>query len=354
MEPFIPLADPQITHAEIANVSDALSRNELSWRGDYVGRFEGALAKYLGSPTLTTSSGMGALMVALHSLGIRHGDEVIVPALTFPGVASAVLAVGATPVLCDISSQTWGLTIETVERAVTRKTAAIIQVHSYGLLAEDCSGLDVPVIEDACEAFGMVWPRVSSEYTVFSFYANKVITTGEGGAICGGDLSKAFAWRNGGFDEKYCCKVPGLNYRMGNLQAAVGLGQMDRVRELVGARLDNAKRYAQELPGKGRWLFCAQVPDPAAAEVALAIHNIESRRVFIPLHIQPAFWQRGPFPVAEWVWTNHIALPTGPHLTDDGFRRICRIIKGLAKGTRDGDHELCGAAGSGQQLAAPG
>src|SRR5260221_435510 len=171
---------------------------------------------------MATSSGHGALHIALLSIGIGPGDEVIVPDLTFGATASVVAAVGAKPVFVDVSPHTWGLDRELVKEKMTRKTRAIIPVHLYGEDAGDFRDLGV-VIEDACESLGFVPMR--GLMTCYSFYGNKIITTGEGGMVCG-YLGSAREWRNGGFGKDYLCQCPGLNYRMRNLQPAVGLAQL--------------------------------------------------------------------------------------------------------------------------------
>jgi len=338
---MIRLADPVLGESSYINCFNALINNELSWRGKYVEQFEALLSDFLGVDTLSTSSGMGALLVALHAAGIGPGDRVIVPDLTFPGTASAVMAVGAQPVLVDVSWETLGLDRKAVAQAMSQDIRAIIPVHLYGMDSGDFSEFGVPVIEDACQAFGMVKPRCQP-YTVYSFYANKVITTGEGGAVCG-DLTKLAPWRNGGFDAEYSCVVPGLNYRMGNLQAAIGVSQMEQIDSLLLARLHNAKYYEQALGGKGQWLFCPQVPDPQTAVKRLADFGIESRPIFKPLHLQPAFRQSGEFPVAEAIWRTHISIPTGPHISESERSRVAAAIWGI----RNGNHELQRVANSG-------
>jgi len=273
---------------------------------------------------MATSSGTAALHLALLSLGIRAGDEVIVPDLTFGATASVVLAVGATPVFVDVSPVTWGLDFEAVRERITWKTRAIIPVHLYGEDAGDFSVLGVPVIEDACESLGFVPMR--GRMTCYSFYGNKVMTTGEGGMICG-DFGNAREWRNGGFDKEYWCRFPGLNYRMTNMQAAVGLAQLERFDDLMAVRKRNLAIYNKRLKGKGKWLFVAEVDNPPRVAMMLKSNGVDSRPVFPPLHRSPAFrsYATGQvFPASEAIYSRGIALPTDATVEQTNF--ICDLL----------------------------
>lgn len=315
MRPYsLRLADIDLSGNERAYVNDALDRGELTYRGAYVKRLEADFSRWVGLPSMTCSSGTAALHLALLSLGIGPGDEVILPDLTFGTTCSVIKAVGATPVLVDVSHETWGLDPEGVARVMTHRTKAIMPVHLLGLDAGDFSRFGVPVIEDACQALGMVKPR--GELTAYSLYANKVLTTGEGGMLCG-KLGNARSWRDGGFDAQYRHDLAGLNYRMTNLSAAIGCAQLERVDSLLSARLRNASLYASKLKGRGRWLF--------AAEGIVRPEGVETRPMFYPLHLQPAFRQSGSFPVAESIWRNHTLIPTGPHIdAEEVVRRLWR------------------------------
>lgn len=304
MQPYsLKLAEIDLSGNERAYVLDALDRGELTYRGTYVKRFEADFRRWVGLPSMTCSSGTAALHLALLSLGIGPGDEVIVPDLTFGTTCSVVKAVGATPVLVDVSRETWGLDRALVADCITHRTKAIIPVNLLGLDAGDFSGFGVPVIEDACQSLGMVKPK--GDLVAYSLYANKVLTTGEGGMLCG-RLGNAKAWRDGGFDAQYCHVLAGLNYRMTNLQAAIGCAQLERIDSLLSARARNASVYDSSLKGKGRWLF--------AVQGNARPQGVETRPMFMPLHLQPAYRSTGNFPVAEWIWRNHYLIPTGPHV----------------------------------------
>lgn len=319
------LSEPDLSGNELAYVTDAIKTGWLTHHGSYEERFERDFSRIVGRAALATSSGTGALHVALLSLGIGPGDEVIVPALSFGATASVVLAVGAKPVFVDVDSRGC-LDPGKIPPVVSQRTKAIIPVHLYG---EACdmekiryfaNAYDLKIIEDSCEALGLVKP--TGDLTCYSFYANKIITTGEGGMICG-DLGRAREWRDGGFDLRYYHEIPGLNYRMTNLQAALGCAQLERLPELLAKRLDVVGRYQRELNGFGKWLFCAEVPDPKVK------FPFETRPLFYPLPLCPAYEQAGEFPNAVLLWQTHICLPTGPHVTEEQQKEVIDVIHGL-------------------------
>lgn len=292
-------------------VKQAIDTGWISHRGDFESRFESELTDFFNAPALVTSSGTGALHLALLRFRIGKGDEVIVPNLTFGATASVVLAVGAKPVFVDVKKNAC-IDEALIRQKITERTKAIIPVHLYGeacdmeeinLIAKEHN---LKVIEDSCEAFGIVKP--TGDLACFSFYANKIITTGEGGCLVG-DLGDAEEWRNGGFDKNYINTLPGLNYRMTNLQAAIGCAQLERVDEILSQKLQAAEYYKKHLDGFGKWLFCVKTPNKEVLAEHLKKHKVETRPVFYPLHKSPAFKCRGSFPVSEWIHENHICVP---------------------------------------------
>jgi perosamine synthetase len=319
---------PVLDGNEVAYVTDAVKTGWLTHHGSYEHKFEALFARIIGRPSLATSSGTGALHLALLASGIGRDDEVIVPALTFAATASVVLAVGAKPVLVDVD-RIGCIDPEEIEDKITHRTRAIMPVHLYGNpcdmpsisgIAKECG---LRVIEDSCEALGLV--PSTADITCYSFYANKIITTGEGGMICG-EFGKAEEWRNGGFDSDYYHELPGLNYRMTNLQAALGLAQLERIDELLLRRLKVVSYYRGNLKGFGRWLFCYQTPEPKKLAQYLKDCDVETRPIFYPLHLLPPFRQPGDYPNAEWVWKNHLCLPTGPHLKEEEQINVLDLI----------------------------
>ena len=325
---MIPLAKPDLSGNEKRYLIECVDTGFVTHHGRFEREFEDAFSRKFGKPSIATSSGTGALHLALLSLGIGHGDEVIVPDLTFGATASVVLAVGARPVIVDIDPETFGLDKRLVLKSLTRKTRAIIPVHLYGCDAGDFTQFGIPVIEDACESLGMV--PIRGRMACFSFYGNKALTTGEGGMLCG-DYGNAREWRDGGFDADYRNTIPGLNMRMPNMSAAVGLAQLERFDTLLSDRLRNAGLYARNLPGRGRWLFVTESNDPVGLQRHLKENDVDSRPVFTPLHRSPAFRQyaKGNYRGADKVWQSGLCLPTGPHVSPQQVQTITGLVHGF-------------------------
>lgn len=328
---MIPLASPDLSGNERKYLLEAFDSGYLTHQGAFEDRFENEFGRWIGRPALTTSSGTAALHLALLSLGVGAGDEVLVPCLTFGATASVVIQCGAKPVLVDVDPETFGINWAHARKQVNRRTRAVIAVHLYG---EDCrvEDIGVPVIEDACEALGMVPPK--GHCSAYSFYGNKPLTTGEGGMLIG-NLGNAREYRDGGFTSDYDMTVAGLNYRMTNLQAAVGVAQLERIDELVAKRLQNAENYRLALKGKGRWLFVAECPNPVALAQHLKKNGVDTRSVFRPLHMTKAFRQDGKFKHSEQIWASGLCLPTGPHLEKDQQEKVIELVSSQLRSTAD-------------------
>lgn len=261
----IPVANPSLDGNERAYVLDCLESGWISSQGGYLRKFEAALAEFLGvEHALAVSNGTVALHLALVTLGIGPGDEVIVPDLTFAASASAVVHAGATPVLVDVERTSWTLDLDKAASAIGPRTRAIMPVHLYGQPADmdgvkalaDRHGL--LVIEDAAEALGSTWKgrRVGSigDASTFSFFANKIVTTGEGGMVVFADSAKAERarrLRDHGMNpaKRYWHDEIGFNYRMTNMQAAIGVAQMERIESFIQGKLALAERYREGCPG---------------------------------------------------------------------------------------------------------
>lgn len=314
-----PVAKPDLTQHELRHLYKAVDSGYLTHRGEYEGKFERLFSKTVSRQAMATSSGTGALHIALLSLGIGRGDEVIVPDLTFGATASVVVNVGARPVLVDGVPMNW----EKVKRAITARTKAIIPVHIYG---ERChfEDIGIPIIEDSCEALGYVEP--TGTMAAYSFYGNKVITSGEGGMLVGyNERSKSF--RDGGFTDTYDMVCCGLNYRMTNMQAAIGYAQLERLDDILKARNIALGVYNDMLDGFGKWLFVAKTKNPASLAAHLKKHDIESRPVFMPLHLTKAFQNGGSFPESVKFWKTGLCLPTGTHVTKDRANFIAKKVQ---------------------------
>jgi perosamine synthetase len=361
----IPLSAPDITEAEIEAVTQVLRTPRLSL-GPELAAFEGALAAYHAVPhAVAVSSGTAGLHLALLTLGIGEGDEVIVPSFAFIAVANAVLQVRATPVFAEIDAAALNLDPAAVERAITPRTRALLVVHTFGVPA-DMDALkaiarrhSLVIIEDACEAIGAQLGNPArragslGDLGVLGFYPNKQITTGEGGAVLAHDSSNAArlrSLRNQGRGPHRQVLVDGVegrsgadwldhaehgyNYRLSDLACALGRVQLSRIAEILELRRAAAERYnallAQiaipglelpplALPGCTLSWFVYVVRLPAGANrdrvrAALAARGIATGRYFAPIHLQPA-WRAHPsaaganLPITESIARRTLALP---------------------------------------------
>ncbi len=256
---LIPVSEPNISDKELQYITDAVKSSWISSNGKYLDAFEKKFAEYIGVKyAVAVSNGTVALHLALLALGIGPGDEVIVPNLTYIATANAVKYVGASPAFADSDINTWNISIESIKRLITRRTKAIIPVHLYGNpcdmdgILELANEQNLFVIEDAAEAIGSKYNKkhVGSfgHISTFSLYGNKTITTGEGGVVVTNDVElydKLKLLKGQGMNPKkrYWFDVIGYNYRMTNMQAAIGCAQLERVNELVDKKIKNAKIY---------------------------------------------------------------------------------------------------------------
>ena len=362
---FIPVYTPALDGREEQYVLDAVRSGWISSLGQYVTRFEDQFARFCGvEHAVSVSNGTVALHLALHALGIGPGDEVIVPSLTFVASANAVHYTGATPIFADVDPETWCIDVDDAARLVTAHTKAIMPVHLYGHPADmpavnalaDSHGL--LVIEDAAEAHGAVVDgrtvggigRIGS----FSFYANKIITTGEGGMLTTDDdelAARCRMLRDHAMppQKRYWHEEVGFNYRMTNLQAAVGVAQMERIDTFIRRKRHIAELYAAhlcELPGVQLpverpgcanvfWMYSILVEPPYALSrdeliVALRKHGIDSRPFFHPLDTLPPYRTGSVRPVAQHLSQCGINLPSAPSLRDEQVAYVAATIRKLA------------------------
>ena len=364
---MIPVFEPVITEADVQAVMETLRRGEISGSfGTTINSFERAFADYLGVPhAVAVSSGTAALHVAVRAAGIQPGDEVLVSSSTNIATALAVVHNGAIPVPVDSEPDTWNLDLDVIESLITPKTRAILPVHLFGtpvdmdalMTIADRHGLIV--IEDVAEALGTrVRGRLAGTFgklSCFSFYANKVITTGEGGMVVTSDADIAERLRllrNLGFTTpRFKHDELGFNYRMTGLQAALGLSQLGRINEIVETKRSIARHYHQALAGINAlklsvepewalcvpWMFSSEVrPDASVTrdELMLRLHarGIDTRTFFCPMNQQPALQRvRGfvarPCPVADQLWQRGLYLPSSLSLTPAQICEIGRTIK---------------------------
>ncbi|MCX5701654.1 MAG: DegT/DnrJ/EryC1/StrS family aminotransferase, partial [Candidatus Omnitrophica bacterium] len=349
---------------ELKYVSECVRSNWISSAGGFIEKFEKAFkiccpARY----ALACSSGTAALHLALAALGIKNQDEVIVPTFTMIATANAVTYLGAKPVFVDADRVTWNIDTAKIEAKITKRTKAIIAVHTYGLPADMDKIMSIAkkhnlfVIEDAAEAHGAEYKgrRVGNigDVSCFSFYANKIITTGEGGMVTTNNkeiAKRVKILRDHAFSEErhFWHKYLGYNYRMTNLQAAIGLAQVERFKSLVGARIRNARHYnflLKDVKGirfppraKGLknvyWMYAILIEDnfgltSDALRAYLAQKGIETRTFFIPIHLQPTYPKSNneKFPVALELCRKGIYLPSAATLTRKDIEYVVRCIK---------------------------
>lgn len=363
----LPVMEPVLEGREFKYVADCLSTNWISSQGKYVELFEEAFRGYLPvKHALSVTNGTAALHLALAALGVGAGDEVIVPDLTFVSPASMALLCGATPVFVDVDPITWTIDPDLIEARITSKTRAIIPVHLYGHPCDMDPILDLAkkyklfLIEDCAEALGAEYKgrKVGSlgDVGTFSFFANKVITTGEGGMVTTNNpeiFEKMKLLRDHGMtrDKRYWHHVAGFNYRLTNLQAAIGLAQMERIETFLAYREQVVARYNEHLrkiPGITLppcakdvknifWLYSVLI-DKAVCGIdrdglmkRLPAYGIDSRPFFFPLHQQPPFSGEAnrPFPVSDRLAKNGLSLPTSNNINLADIDNVCNAIDSI-------------------------
>ncbi len=365
---MIPVNTPVLGQREKELLARCIDDGWVSSEGPFVTRFEAAVAETVGRRHgVAMSSGSGALDVAVAVLGLEPGDEVILPAFTIISCASAVVRAGAVPVLVDADPVTWNMDVSTIEEKITARTRAIMAVHIYGLPVDMDPVLalaaehGLKVIEDAAEMLGQTYKGKAcggfGGLSVMSFYPNKQVTTGEGGMVLTDDAAlaeRARLYRNLCFEpgRRFVHHHLGWNYRMTNLQAAVGLAQMERLAETVRKKRATGRRYAETLatlpaiqlpPAKTDyaeniyWVFGLVLDDdhPLDAEAAmdiLKVRGIGTRPFFWPMHRQPVFQRMGlfagqSFPVAERLARRGFYLPSGLALTLEQIDTVCGVVR---------------------------
>jgi perosamine synthetase len=361
--PFIPVCEPLLGDSVSKNVSACVEKNWISSSGPFVESFEEGFAELIHcTHCVATSSGTAALHLLLAACGVEPGDEVIIPTFTMVAVISSVVHLGATPVLVDVKQGTWNADTAEILAKVTEKTKAIIVVHTYGSpinVGEILRNVDtdkIAVLEDAAEAHGARYngkPAGSLAYgAAFSFYANKLISTGEGGAITTNSDALAQTcriMRDHAFTKgrHFWHRYRGFNYRMTNLQAAVGVSQLEDFEFLLRRKRRNARVYSSLLRDSPISLPC-QEPNTLSSfwmyfvrttthcpisrdelRHRLANKGIETRTAFVPLHLQPAYRQyarSGTFPHAEDIARTGLYLPSSPSLTEAELEYISQSL----------------------------
>jgi perosamine synthetase len=365
---MINVAEPAIGKEELKNVIKCIKSGWISSKGNFIEEFEKKFSRYCNCKYgIATNNGTAALHLALKALDIGIGDEVIVPTLTYVATVNAVLYCNAKPVLVDSEPFTWNIDPEKIEENITKKTKCILVVHLYGHpcdmdpILEIARKHDLYVIEDAAEAHGAKYKGkiVGSfgDVACFSFYGNKIITTGEGGmCVTNNDelAEKMRILRNHGMDpiRRYWHRYIGFNYRMTNIQAAIGVAQLKKLNKLINLRRRNARIYSTflkningvTLPPEAKWaknvywmysILIEKEFGMRRDEVIKKLYakNIETRPFFYPIHTMPPYINlaKKRFPVAEKISEKGINLPSSSMLKKQTIRYICEEIAKLQK-----------------------
>ena len=372
---FIPVCEPMLAGNELKYVTEAVSTGWISSSGKYVTEFENQFAEYCGCKYgIAVCNGTIALHLALIGLGIGKGDEVIVPTFTMIASAFAVCYTGAKPVFVDADKDTWNIDVKKIEEKITSKTKAIMPVHIFGKMCDMdaihtlAKKYNLYVLEDAAEAHGASYHGVkagaSSDIAAFSFFANKNITTGEGGMVVTNNkefYDRARYFKNVCFPldgpRNYQHEDIGYNYRMSNVVAAIGLAQVEKADDYKEMRIRNHqlyKKYLSDVPG----ILFQSEPDKDCIDVCwmntividpakyghhkdeliahLKENEIDTRLLFTGMHKQKAMMDygcdcSGEYPVCEWLTENGFYLPSSSSLTEEQIKFICGIISNFAK-----------------------
>lgn len=368
---FISLARPVLKGNEAKYVQECLKTGWISSQGKFVRKFEKSFARYCKVKYgVANSNGTVALHLALLALGIKAGDEVIVPDLTFVSPANAAIYVGARPVFVDVDKETWNIDTAKIEKAITSKTKAIIAVHLYGRPCQMRPILKLAkkhnlfIVEDCAEAHGAQYhgKKVGSfgDISCFSFYGNKIITTGEGGMCLTNDKKLAEKMRlflNQSMDpkKKYWHNQIGFNYRLTSIQAAIGLAQLEKINWLLRKRTKIADLYDhffKDVPGitvaKPEpntklvcWMYSILV-DPRISGISrdqlmarLKKNNIETRPLFYPLHQMPPYKKyvkKGQtFKATEYLSARGLNLPSSSDLTREEISYVASSVIKMVK-----------------------
>lgn len=367
LQNIIPVSEPLIGDNVLPLIRECLDTGWLSSDGRFVREFERKWSSYCGTKYgVAVSSGTAALQISVASLKFERGSEIIIPSWTIISCAIAVLEAGCVPVLVDCDPETWCMNLDQVESKVSPKTRAVMPVHMFGhpvdmrRLAAVAKKHDLFIIEDAAEAHGaeVSGCRVGGlgDLGCFSFYANKIVTTGEGGMVVTNNLEladKLRSLRNLCFrsDRRFFHTEIGHNYRLTNLQAAIGVAQIDRIDAHIEKKRWIAACYRERLKSLNQialpverewaknvyWMFGLVLHSEVsfdAAEFArrLRERGVDTRPFFLGMHEQPVFramglFEREPYPVSEILARRGLYIPSGLTLTESQIDRVCDAIK---------------------------
>ena len=355
----VPVAAPELTEDDYSAVFEALRGGQISGSSPLLNEVELKLESLVGSPSLLVSNGSVALMLALRALKIGHGDEVVVPTFTYAATASSVVNVGAEPVFVDSNPADWNLDVDDFSRAITPKTRAVILVDVYGItrdwspIVDLARSLGIAIVHDCAESLGATYngrpTGQLADVRTYSFFANKLITSGEGGAVATDDpvlFHRMKSYRGQGMSPtfRYWFEEPGYNFRLSSIQAALLSGQLERFgmilerRKQLFDRYDDATAHFGERPKADSitefapWMYTIKLEDLKPTELAehLAGLGVETRPAFYPLHEMPAFKKfarNNHFPVAEEISRKSVSLPTHSNMTPDDLAIVLSAIR---------------------------
>jgi perosamine synthetase len=359
VKPKIPVAEPEIGEEELKNVTEAVKSGWVSSKGPFVEEFEKSFSRYIRvKHGVATSNGTAALHLALSALGIGRGDKVLVPSLTFVAVANAVTYTGAEPIFIDSHPEYWCMNPSKIKKKIDGQTKAVIVVHLYGHPCDmdeimcTAENHKLHLIEDCAEAHGAEYKgrKVGSFGIVscFSFYGNKIITTGEGGTCLTNNeelAEKMRILRDHGMNpnKKYWHEVIGFNYRMTNIQAALGVAQLKKIDRLINQKRKIAHKYnkllqnlsavnlAPEMPWAKNvyWLYSVLVKKTLRNRVIehLEKRGIEARPFFYPLHTMPPYRHNLILSVAQELSAKGLNLPSGPRLSEEQVEEVVESLR---------------------------
>ncbi len=359
----IPYYEPCLGDEELAQLTEVIRANWIS-EGAKTRAFESKIAELAGTKyCLAVSNCTAALVVGMKALGIGPGDEVIAPDFTFIASVNSIRLAGATPVLVDIDPRTFTIDPEAAQQAITPRTKAILAVHLYGQaadlhrLSDIAKNHGLALIEDAAQGLAVKFDGrpvgAFGDVSCFSFFADKSITLGEGGAICTSSdalVDELLMLKNDGRTERgtYLHPRVGFNLRITELQAAVGLAQLGKLEKIVEHKRRNLMLYRDlladvpgvELPYIDPRCFIVphrvniMVDDPEAVSAHLGRAGIGCRRFFLPIHRQPCYGWPGSYPHSDRAFERGLSLPSAPSLTEDQIRYICDQVERFMGGYR--------------------
>lgn len=355
---MIPVYIPSLGGNEAKYVADAVQSGWISSLGAYVDRFEQAIKAVTGAKhAIAVSNGSVALHLALHCLDVGPGDEVIVPTFTYIASVNAIALAGAKPVFVDVQPDDWLIDPASAEQAITAKTKAIMPVDLYSAVSNPAvialaRSRGIAVVQDCAEVFGTTidgrHAGMEADVATFSFFGNKTVTTGEGGAVISNDDALAARMRKvkgqgQSATRRYWHDEIGFNYRMTNIAAAIGVAQVERLDEILARKSAIAALYRHEMANCGvsfqqipdsvkssEWLVSVLLPEGVDRDTVMrdmAASGVDTRPVFYCAHHMPMYATGQSLPVAEDISNRGISLPSYPGLTDDDVVKVSEALK---------------------------